>query len=83
MKRITTLMQWAVVSAVLYTLPMNMYATEYYYAYNTQHQGYSVTAGHDPNSIVSAGSTCQTPLDCKILVQATDQSSGAVLWTRE
>lgn len=58
-------------------------AKEQYYAHNKNHQGYSITAGHDPNSIIIAGSTCQNPRDCKIFIQGTDRTSGTVQWRKE
>jgi|GEM_PF-3722856 len=63
------------------------FATETYYSYNTNHQGYSIAEGHPlPGAndvVVMAGSSCHAPQDCKILVQAVDRTNGAVQWRME
>lgn len=73
----------AVLCIALHLLSFSTKAAENYYLYNRHHQGYSMTESHDPDNIVVAGSICNNPLDCKILVQETNKTTGAVVWSME
>lgn len=68
---------------LLLAVSVDAKAKEHYYTYNKNHQGYSITEGHDPNTIVVAGSSCNNPQDCKIFAQATDKTTGNILWRHE
>lgn len=84
MKKIIMQAGIVVLCTALHLSPFTqVHAGENYYSYSRDHQGYTMAESHDPDHIIVAGSICQTPLDCKILVQETDKATGAVIWSTE